>query len=82
MPTTPPKFLCAHSAVFLVRSNAEKLIDMNAIFTAFDFTKKTAEWAHKNLGGVVGIRLLKELKGESVNEMEKELTVKKMIATT
>ncbi len=64
------------------RQYAEKLIDMNAIFTAFDLTKKTAEWAHKNLGGVVGIRLLKELKGESVNEMEKELTVKKMIATT
>ena len=64
------------------RQYAEKLIDMNAIFTAFDLTKKTVEWAHKNLGGVVGIRLLKELKGESVNEMEKELTVKKMIATT
>ena len=64
------------------RQYAEKLIEMNAIFTAFDLTKKTAEWAHKNLGGVVGIRLLKELKGESVNEMEKELTVKKVIATT
>jgi DNA polymerase V len=64
------------------RQYAEKLTDMNAIFTAFDLTKKTTEWAHKNLGGVVGIRLLKELKGESVNEMEKELTVKKMIATT
>jgi DNA polymerase V len=64
------------------RQYAEKLTDMNAIFTAFDLTKKTAEWAHKNLGGVVGIRLLKELKGESVNEMEKELTIKKMIATT
>jgi DNA polymerase V len=64
------------------RQYAEKLRDMNAIFTAFDLTKKTTEWAHKNLGGVVGIRLLKELKSESVNEMEKELTVKKMIATT
>ena len=64
------------------RQYAEKLTDMNAIFTAFDLTKKTTEWAHKNLGGVVGIRLLKELKGEPVNEMEKELTVKKMIATT
>lgn len=64
------------------RQYAEKLMDMNAIFTAFDLTKKTTEWAHKNLGGVVGIRLIKELRGESVNEMEKELTVKKMIATT
>jgi DNA polymerase V len=64
------------------RQYAQKLIEMNAVFTAFDLTKKTTEWAHKNLGGVVGVRLIKELKGESVNEMEKELTVKKMIATT
>ncbi len=64
------------------RQYADKLRDMNAVFTAFDLTKKTEEWAHKNLGGVVGIRLLKELKGESANEMEKQLTVKKMIATT
>ena len=31
---------------------------------------------------MVGVRLIKELKGEPANEMEKELTVKKMIATT
>ena len=64
------------------RQYAEKLMEMNAVFTAFDLTKKTEEWAHKNLGGVVGIRLVKELKGEPFNEMEKELIVKKMIATT
>lgn len=64
------------------RQYAQKLMEMNAVFTAFDLTKKNEEWAHKNLGGVVGIRLIKELKGESVNEMEKQLTVKKMIATT
>ena len=64
------------------RQYAEKLMDMNAVFTAFDLSKKTEEWAHKNLGGVVGIRLIKELKGEPSNEMEKQLTVKKMIATT
>ncbi len=64
------------------RQYAQKLIEMNAVFTAFDLTKKTEEWAHKNLGGVVGVRLIKELKGECANEMEKELTVKKMIATT
>jgi DNA polymerase V len=61
---------------------AQKLIEMNAVFTAFDLTKKTAEWAHKNLGGVVGVRLIKELKGECVSEMKEELIVKKMIATT
>ncbi len=64
------------------RQYAEKLTDMNAIFTAFDLTKKTEEWAHKNLGGVVGVRLLKELKGETASEMKDELVVKKMIATT
>ena len=61
---------------------AQKLKDMHAIFTAHDLTKRTEEWAKHNLGGVTGIKLLKELKGESVNEMGKELTVKKMIATT
>lgn len=64
------------------RQYAQKLIELNAVFTAFDLTKKTAEWAHKNLGGVVGIRLLKELKGEPANEIKEELTIKKMIATT
>ena len=61
---------------------AQKLVEMHAVFTAYDLTKRTEQWAHKNLGGVTGIRLIKELRGESVNGMEKELTVKRMIATT
>jgi DNA polymerase V len=61
---------------------AEKLRDMNAVFTAFDLTKKTEEWANKNLGGVVGKRLLQELKGEASIQHKEELVVKKMIATT
>ncbi len=64
------------------RQYAQKLIEMNAVFTAYDLTKKTAGWAHKHLGGVVGIRLLKELKGETANEMKDELVIKKMIAST
>lgn len=64
------------------RQYAQKLMEMNAVFTAYDLTRKTEEWAHKNLGGVVGIRLLKELKGETASEMKEELVVKKMIATT
>lgn len=64
------------------RQYAQKLIEMNAVYTAFDLTKKTEEWAHKNLGGVVGVRLLKELKGETASIMKEELKVKKMIATT
>ncbi|MGG9970591.1 Y-family DNA polymerase [Ferruginibacter sp. SUN002] len=62
--------------------SAQKLTEMNAVFTAYDLTKKTEEWARKYLGGVVGVRLLKELKGEAAKDIEKELTVKKMIATT
>lgn len=64
------------------RQYAKKLTEMFAVFTAFDLSKKTVFWAQKNLGGVIGIRLLKELQGDPCNEMEKELTVKKMIATT
>ncbi len=64
------------------RQYAEKLIEMNAVFTAYDLTKKTEDWTHKNLGGVVGVRLIKELKGEAASEMKDELVVKKMIATT
>jgi len=64
------------------RQYAEKLRDMFAVFTAYDLSRKSPEWAQKNLGGVVGIRLVKELRGESVREMEEKLTSKKMIATT
>jgi DNA polymerase V len=64
------------------RQYAQKLVEMNAVFTAYDLSRRTEEWAHKNLGGVVGIRLIKELKGEPASEMKEELTVKKMIATT
>lgn len=64
------------------RQYAKKLTDMYAVFTAYDLSRKSPEWAHKNLGGVVGVRMIKELRGESVKTMEKELTEKKMIATT
>jgi DNA polymerase V len=64
------------------RKYADKLKEMNAVFTAYDLSKKTEEWANKNLGGVVGTRLVRELKGISCSEMEKQLTDKKMIATT
>ena len=64
------------------RQYALKLTEMNAVFTAYDLSKKTEEWAKKNLGGVVGVRLIKELNGEHSNEMKEELVVKKIIATT
>jgi DNA polymerase V len=40
------------------------------------------EWARKNLGGVVGVRLIKELNGIACIPMKDPLEVKKMIATT
>jgi DNA polymerase V len=64
------------------RQYAQKLIELNAVFTAYDLTKKSEEWAHKNLGGVVGVRLMKELQGEPATIMKEELLVKKMISTT
>ena len=39
-------------------------------------------WARKNLGGVVGVRLIKELKGIPCIPMKDPLERKKMIATT
>lgn len=65
------------------RQYAEKLKEMNAVYTAYDLSKKSEGWANKHLGGVVGKRMIKELKGEPSIEIAKEqLTVKKMIATT
>jgi len=49
---------------------------------AYQLSKMPEEWARKNLGGVVGIRLIKELQGEPSIGMEDELDNKKMIATT
>ncbi len=62
-------------------SYAEKLKKYN-INTAYDLSTKDIFWAKKNLGGVVGIRLLQELKGTSSMEMKDELIEKKMIMTT
>jgi DNA polymerase V len=61
---------------------AKKLTEMFAVFTAYDLSKKTSAWAKTNLGGVTGMRLLQELKGEPAIDMEEALTQKKMIATT
>jgi DNA polymerase V len=64
------------------RQYSQKVIEMHSVFTAYDLSKKTEAWAYKNLGGVLGTRLVKELKGEPCAEMKEALTVKKIIATT
>lgn len=63
------------------RRSAVKLKAQN-IITAFDLKNVNEEWARKNLGGVVGVRLIKELHGMSCIPMNGPLKVKKMITTS
>lgn len=60
---------------------ASKLINMG-ITSAWELRNMSEEWAHKHMGGVVGSRLIKELRGQPCIEMKNPLEVKKMIATT
>ena len=63
------------------RRSALKLKAQN-IITAFDLKNVNEEWARKNLGGVVGVRLVKELGGMPCIPMNDPLKIKKMITTT
>lgn len=63
------------------RANAEKLFSLG-ITSGWELATLREEWAHKNLGGVLGVRLIRELRGEPSIDLKKELTDKKMIATT
>lgn len=63
------------------RQNADRLTRLG-IETAWQLRNMNEEWVRKNLGGVVGVRLLRELKGEEAIMMEEPLENKKMIATT
>ncbi|MBL7725376.1 MAG: Y-family DNA polymerase [Chitinophagaceae bacterium] len=60
---------------------ANKLYNMG-IFSGWDLASMPDYWMYKNMGGVVGSRLLKELNGEPAKDMEEELVTKKVIATT
>ncbi len=63
------------------RAGAEKLHLFN-IHNAWELSCMSEEWARKNLGGVVGVRLIKELNGIPCIDMKDPLTQKRMIATT
>jgi DNA polymerase V len=52
------------------------------IYDAWQLSKMPEEWMRKNIGGVTGVRLLKELNGQPAIGMEDELDEKRMIATT
>ena len=61
---------------------AKKLKELWCIYDALQLRNMSEEFAHTHLGGVVGVRLIRELKGIPTKEMEDELVIKKMIATT
>jgi len=60
---------------------AQKLLGYG-ICSAWELRNMSPEWAYKNLGGVVGVRLIHELRGQPSIIMKDELTEKRMIATT
>lgn len=64
------------------RRYAHTLKELWGIFDALQLRNVSEEFARSHLGGVTGVRLVKELRGEMAREMEDELTNKKMIATT
>ncbi len=61
---------------------ANKLKEFWCIYDALQLRNVSEEFARTHLGGVVGARLVRELKGITSKEMEEELVTKKMIATT
>jgi DNA polymerase V len=61
---------------------AHKLKEDWFITDALQLSKMSEEFGRIHLGGVVGVRLIRELKGIPCKEMDDELVTKKMIATT
>ena len=64
------------------RRYAQKLRDHWCIDTALQLRNMNEEWARTHLGGVVGQRMIRELKGMHAITMKDPLEKKKMIATT
>jgi DNA polymerase V len=60
----------------------KKLREHWCIYDALQLRNVNEEFAKTHLGGVVGARLVRELKGIASKEMQDELVNKKMIATT
>ncbi|MFD2247209.1 Y-family DNA polymerase [Pontibacter ruber] len=58
-----------------------KFLKKHNIHTALDFTNASENWVRKHMT-VVGVRLLKELKGESCLELEEVAPAKKGICTS
>lgn len=50
--------------------------------TAYELRLMPEEWIRKNLGGVVGVRLLHELQGQPSIGIDEQLSTKKMVSCT
>ncbi len=68
--------------VWGVGSRSAFKLENIGITDAWQLKQMPEEWARKNLGGVVGMRLIKELRGEPAIELEEQLKNKKMISTS
>lgn len=64
------------------RRYAVRLRDHYGIRTAWQLRQMPEEWARRQLGGVVGVRLIRELRGHSCIALKDPLEKKQMIATT
>ena len=78
--TLPPRDCCC-DVCGIGYQYAEKLKKFG-VQTAFDLTLKPIDFAIIHLGGVLGLRLWRELKGITSMNLGDELINKKMIATT
>jgi DNA polymerase V len=72
----------AVSEIWGIGSRYADKLQQQDIRTAWALRNLPEEWARQHLGGVVGVRLIKELRGEPALEMKDQLEKKKMIATT
>lgn len=64
------------------RRYAMRLRDHYGIRTAWQLRQMPEEWARRQLGGVVGVRLVRELRGHACIALKDPLEKKQMIATT
>ncbi|MFN4893676.1 MAG: Y-family DNA polymerase [Bacteroidota bacterium] len=63
------------------RAYARKL-NAKGYTSAWELAHLPDAWVHREMGGVVGLRLVRELRGEPCIEFKEELVQKQMIATT
>jgi DNA polymerase V len=59
-----------------------RFLRLNGIENALQLSQKSESWGHKNLGGVVGVRLIRELNGIPCIELGQGAERKQMIAST